>query len=102
MQPDPGGINAPLPKRYKNLSIWFASELKDKPAQKSRAYAALFNLGDTPLSVDLPLSQLNLGQEKSRGHSVQLYDVWAQRSFGTVSRVKATIPPHGCLLLERR
>ena len=94
VQPDHGGLNAPLPERYKNLSLW--------SARKSRAYAALFNLGDTPLSVDLPLSQLNLGQEKSRGHSVELYDVWAQRSFGTVSRVKATIPPHGCLLLERR
>jgi hypothetical protein len=62
---------------------------------------ALFNLGDAPLVVDQPVAALGLLRGSER-EARDVTDVWSGKSVGDLRQVHATIPPHGCLLLERR
>jgi alpha-galactosidase len=98
----PNEKSVPLAARYKDLRIWNVSSQEDDAHLHHGLYAALFNLGDTPLTVDSPVHDLNLSRTNRPSRPVELYDVWAGKPLGALSRVKATIAPHGCVLLERR
>ena len=60
---------------------------------------ALFNLGDAPMKVDRSRTELGFWGG-AKGRSAELFDVWANKTLWRSDRVKLTIPPHGCVLLE--
>jgi alpha-galactosidase len=99
VQPNEG--NPPLPASEKDLRIWSAATPELASVDRGGMYAAMFNLGDVPLTVDVSIGDLNLLRSEDKVQSVVLYDVWSGKSLGRVSQVKATIPAHGCLLLRR-
>ena len=59
----------------------------------------LFNLSDSPMNIDRSAAELGLSRY-AQDRSVKFRDVWANRDFARKGRVKLTIPPHGCVLLE--
>lgn len=65
-------------------------------------YYAIFNLDDKPLDFDRSINRMNGAPGGAPAQRERLYDVWAGRSLGKVSRVHVTIPPHGVVLLEER
>jgi alpha-galactosidase len=83
-----------------DLRVWRAEVRPDESDQRPAIAVGLFNLSDAPMTVDRALGELGL-LRAGEGGAVELTDVWASRSR-RVGRVKAIIPPHGCMLLERR
>lgn len=77
--------------------------LRYKPMHTVTRYVALFNLSDAAMTIDKPLGGENglLGPGENV-NPVELFDVWEGKSLGRTDRVKLTIPPHGCVLLEER
>jgi hypothetical protein len=75
---------------------------RDQKTNDIETYYAFFNRGDTPLPVNRSLNELDGAPAAAPPRHDALFDVWAQRSIGRVSRVKLTIPPHGVVLLETR
>jgi len=64
-----------------------------------RVMVGLFNLSDAPMTVDRSASELGLVPVGGTKASA-IVDVWAKKILGPVDRVRVSIPPHGCLLLE--
>jgi hypothetical protein len=62
-----------------------------------REYLALFNVGDSPTRVAIPLGRYGFAAEK---YSVR--DVWEGRELGKGSEAAGTLAAHGVLLLELR
>lgn len=58
-----------------------------------RTYAAVFNLGDQPLKVDVPWLSFHV---EDKAHAA--YDVWAGRRIGRAKMLRAGLEPHGCIL----
>lgn len=83
-----------------DLRVWRA-EVRPERGGEPRIAVGLFNLGDQPMPVDRPLGEVGLRRPGDSG-KVELFDVWTGKSTGATERVKLTIPPHGCVLLERR
>ena len=82
------------------LRVWRAEVRSDRENGAAIA-VALFNLGDAPLVVDQPAAALGLLRASER-EARDVTDVWSGKRLGDLRQVHATIPPHGCLLLERR
>jgi hypothetical protein len=59
-------------------------------------YVALFNLADTPQTVEYPLQPLGLGT------SAAVRDLWARKNLGKLDVLKATLPPHASGLYQIR
>jgi hypothetical protein len=83
-----------------DLRVWRA-EVRSGRENEAAIAVALFNLGDAPLVVDQPVAALGLLRGSER-EARDVTDVWSGKSVGDLRQVHATIPPHGCLLLERR
>ena len=61
----------------------------------------LFNLSDVPLKVSR--SRASLGLLSATDAPVPgFFDVWAGKPLPETDWIQLTIPPHGCVLLERR
>jgi alpha-galactosidase len=60
-------------------------------------YFAVFNLGDEPSLFSRPLIALD-ARSTSPGFTAR--DLWTGKSVGNIYAFTATIPPHGCVLLE--
>jgi len=75
-----------LPAGLEEARVWVASGGRVK-------YLAVFNLGEKPLSVDLPWEKLGL---PSGSHGAR--DLWENRRFDAAPRLKAALPQHGSLL----
>ena len=76
-----------------NVVAWVSKSQPSKgPA--GQTYLALFNLSDTPASVDSPLTTYGVtpGKYKSR-------DLWTKSMQPASDKITATIPPHGTLVL---
>jgi hypothetical protein len=69
------------------LVVWAADS-----AHRSRTYAALFNVGETPLAAEIPFSSLG------RATAGVATDLWKASATGLVSALVSVIPPHGCAL----
>lgn len=69
------------------LVVWAADS-----AHRSRTYAALFNVGETPLAAEIPFSSLG------RATAGVATDLWKASATGLVSVLVSVIPPHGCAL----
>jgi hypothetical protein len=54
---------------------------------------AVFNTGDTAMTVDRKLADLGAGTEG------RVRDVWARKDLGKVTTLKVEVPPHGCVLV---
>ena len=78
-----------------NMRVW-SGELSSKGGNGHAG--AVFNLGDTPVSVDQSLADLGLVGANGSPLATVL-NVWTGASLGRIDKVHATIPPHGCLLL---
>jgi alpha-galactosidase len=74
--------------REGDFVVWRA-DLSDR--QKT---LGVFNLGDTPMAIDRPLTDFGL----SRGQRV-VRNVWTGTRLASGSRIKVTLDPHACLLL---
>ncbi len=61
---------------------------------------ALFNLGDAPLHVDQPAAAFRFTTR--RDSPTTAINVWSGERLPDRNRVQVTVPPHGCILLERR
>ncbi|HXS12832.1 MAG TPA: glycoside hydrolase family 27 protein [Acidobacteriaceae bacterium] len=84
-----------------DLRVWRAELAPARTGGNSTLVVALFNLGDEPMAVDRSVSELGLlqgGESEARG----VLDVWAGKQMPRLQRVRLTIPPHGCVLLERK
>jgi hypothetical protein len=64
--------------------VWIARA--EKP---NTAYIALFNVADTPQTIEYPLQSLGLSST-----SFAIHDVWAQKDLGTADRVRFSLRPH--------
>jgi hypothetical protein len=60
----------------------------------------LFNLGDAPLYVDKSAAALHFTTR--RDSPTNAINVWTGERVPDRNRIQVTIPPHGCVLLERR
>jgi hypothetical protein len=82
-------LNAPggLPS---DLRIWVSSRLSAGPDT-----AAIFNIGDSPASVDLAWTQLGFPSGR-----LAAKDLWTDTTFGPAERLSTEIPPHGVVLLR--
>ena len=60
-----------------------------------RTYAAVFNLGDAPLKVDVPWLSFHL---EDKPHAA--YDVWAGKRVEKARALHAELAPHACLLVR--
>ena len=70
---------------------WLA-DVPDSPDK----YLALFNLGDTPQSISVSLTEMGLGAAKSR-----VRDLWAKRDLESFThKFTANINPHGAGLFR--
>ena len=72
-----------------DLIVWRA----EKDTRTS--YLALFNVGEKPLVVDRALKDFGFA-----GKSYKARNLWDAGAVAASARVAATLPPHGCLLLE--
>jgi alpha-galactosidase len=70
------------------------------PERTPTPVVALFNLGDTPLVVDM--NTTDLGLRKDSRKTIPITDVWTDKSLGQLSRVHLTLAPHACMLLMSR
>lgn len=59
-------------------------------------YAALFNLSDSPQTIQYPLQSLGLST------SPNVRELWSGRDLGRSDNLKATLPAHGSALYELR
>ena len=84
-----------------DLRVWRAEVRPMSGDQKPWIAMGLFNLSDAPMTVERTPAELGLLRVGESG-AVGIVDVWAGKSLGVVERVRITIPPHGCVLLERR
>jgi alpha-galactosidase len=67
-------------------------------ATGSNTYVALFNLSEKPADVAVPLADLG---DALAGHRAAVRDLWQHRDLGTAEdNVKATVAPHGAVLLR--
>lgn len=66
---------------------------------KPGVMVGLFNLSDAPMTVDRSTSELGLVPVDQTKMSA-IVDIWANKILGPVDRVRLTLPPHGCVLLE--
>ena len=80
------------------LRVWMA---KFRRGAAEKTAVALFNLGDTPLTVDRAIKDLDFTSAQGANY-VRAFDVWSGKDLGDIRRVKAVLPPHGCLLLAER
>jgi hypothetical protein len=80
------------------LQVW-AGNFPDAAGKPGKMFAALFNLGDSPLAVDRSLRELDLVRAQGPP-SANLREVWSGRELGKLTRVKLTLPAHACVLLE--
>ncbi len=84
-----------------DLRVWRAEVQPARPGAHNQLAVALFNLGDKPMQVDRSLGEVGLlhaGESEAHG----VLDVWSGKETPRMQRVRATIPPHGCLLLLGR
>jgi alpha-galactosidase len=84
-----------------DLRVWRAEVHPARLGSAPEVAVALFNLSDKPMAIDRSVSELGLlraGESEARG----VLDVWAGTEMPRLQRVRVTIPPHGCVLLERR
>ncbi|HEX5283024.1 MAG TPA: glycoside hydrolase family 27 protein [Bryocella sp.] len=61
---------------------------------------ALFNTGNAPLPVDRSAAELQLLTRKESPTNPS--NVWTGERLADRNRIRLTIPPHGCVLLEQR
>jgi hypothetical protein len=54
---------------------------------------AVFNTGDTAMTVDRRLADMRAGTEG------RVWDVWARKDLGKLTTLKVEVPPHGCVLV---
>ena len=87
--------------RSGDLRVWRAEVRPTGANTKPTIAVGLFNLGDSPLAVDRAVGEVGL-LRNGKSAAVELFDVWTERNMGRVERVRVTIPPHGCVLLEQR
>ena len=64
---------------------------------EGREYLALFNLGDTPVTLDAPFAHYGLADT-----SYNIRDLWEKKDVGRTKVVAEHLPPHGSVLLELR
>jgi hypothetical protein len=83
-----------------DLRVWRA-EVRSAHAGKPSIAVALFNLSDAPMTVDHSLAELGL-LRKGELHATGVVNVWSGKHLETAVALKVSIPPHGCILLERR
>jgi hypothetical protein len=88
----------PLPGfRTGDLRVWRA-EVKPSHRLDSPVRVALFNLTDAPMQVDRARRELGLPDDNSH---MWVREIWSKGFVSRAgNRVKLTIPPHGCVLLE--
>ena len=72
-----------------HIQAWTA-----KATGKSGTYLALFNLGDTPDSLDLSFQVLGLD-----GKQYKVRDLWQRQELGSWKSCKVQIPAHASMLL---
>ena len=72
-------------------AVWIA---KDQSGHG--AYVALFNLSNSPQTIEYPLQTLGFGA------SVQVRDIWQKRDLGQADRLKAQLAPHDAALFYLR
>jgi hypothetical protein len=76
--------------REGDLVVWTA-----RPTDRDGRYVALFNTGDAPLPVDLPLSSAGLS------FADRVVDLWAHHDLGRADgSLVTTLPPHGSMLVR--
>jgi hypothetical protein len=85
--------------RTGDLRIWRAVY---RPVHGATPVVGLFNRSDAPMAIDKSVAEVGLMWPGEKETAVGLFDVWAGKSIGLSDRVKLTIPPHGCVLLDRR
>jgi hypothetical protein len=89
------GAPLDLPDAPTDLRVWTATVRAADG--KAKPVAALFNLGDKPLAIDRPLTDLGLASGPAT-----IFDVWTGHDLDRSSQISTTLPPHSCMLLERR
>jgi len=82
-----GSMNNRQVLRDRELVVWAADS-----THRSRTYAALFNLGDTPRAAEIPLSSLGVPVAGT------VTDLWDGSATAAGSVLGSEIPPHGCAL----
>jgi hypothetical protein len=70
------------------------------PERNPTPVVALFNLGDTPLVVDM--NTTDLGLRKGSRKTIPITDVWTGKNLDQINRVHLTLAPHACVLLMSR
>ena len=70
------------------LIVWRAKLPNGKQA------LALFNTGDSPLTISRPLADLAPGTKPR-----QIHDVWQNKDLGPQTTISPQLPPHDCALL---
>jgi hypothetical protein len=84
-----------------DLRVWRAELHPAQTNAQPTIAVGLFNLSDAPMTVEHSPAELGLLRAGESG-AAEIVDVWAGKSLGAVKRVRVTIPPHGCVLLEQR
>ncbi len=76
--------------------IW---QLTDGTGDTRRDIVALFNFDDTPQTISVPLSQIDL----PKADSYAAFDFWANAFLPPIKNaISATLPPHACQVLAVR
>ncbi|WP_088105341.1 glycoside hydrolase family 27 protein [Halalkalibacter urbisdiaboli] len=68
--------------------VWTAKGWSDE------TYVALFNLSETPQTLDVSFNDLGIASSKS------IRDLWNQRDLETADRVSSLLQPHSSMLLK--
>jgi hypothetical protein len=84
-----------------DLRVWRAEIRPSEANAQAAIVVGLLNLSDSPMTVEHSPAELGLLRE-GESRAAEILDVWDSKSLGLVKRVRVTIPPHGCMLLERR
>ncbi len=68
--------------------------LADVPDSRER-YVAIFNVGDSPLSIDLAWSDVGVKATRAA-----VRDLWQRQDVGRLDRVRQSLRPHACILYK--
>ncbi len=72
-----------------NAVIWSA-----EPQDGKGRYLAIFNRGDSPLTIDLGWNEVGL----VLGKAYNVRDLWERKDLGPATSLKLTLRPHACVL----
>jgi alpha-galactosidase len=85
---DQHSSDARVAYRDANIAVWLAT-----PSRGAGQYIAVFNLGETPQSVDIPWRLLGL-----RAPISSMRDLWRRRDLGSQSLLRIALAPHASQL----